>query len=313
MILAPSAMSGGGLGVYSGRDVGSTEELFELCPSVAVAQKSVTGTTVQNYMFGLNDTHSTISLGLAMMYNHHSMPILENMWSRPSERRNQPLSDGLPHDVAFRPLRPIAKYEELFDSYGGDEWFRERNIARSEEVFPKNHVFPPDALPGCGGSDVDVRDWRAYATRSYEPGDIVEVIPGIYVLASNYGGTLLEPFLAPLDRKTSILLLGSGAIYFRAAKESTPEEASVLMSAWPDEENTATFVSTMYHTHPKNARRRSSGSDGLGSSTSNQADELYAFRAAKPIKPGDRLILDVANSPFYASGAEPESGPQSEL
>ena len=282
LILAPSDVAGGGLGVYSGRDAPKGKEAYEICPSIAVPNAGVHGTLLQHYIFGFNDTHSTLSFGLAMMYNHSPEPHLQNQWTTPAEKKNAPLAGG-PLDVAFRPIhRPISKYEEVFDSYGTEQWFEEKGIDFKDHrpIDATAFARPAGALPGCGGSDVDVRDWVALASKAYAAGDIVEVAPGLVLEASRFRATLLDRFLAPLDEHLSFFLLGKGAIYV-GDDNARGDEPNVDMHFYPDAALTPIHVA---------ADHRSTKTD--------QSSHLVAVRATRPIMPGDKLTLDRAASSF---------------
>ena len=210
MVLAPSPVAGGGLGVFSGRSVPKGKKPYEICPSIAVPYSATEATALNHYVFGFNDTHATVSFGLAMMYNHSPRPHLHNQWTLAHERRNAPKDDG-PVDVAFRPTdRAVARYEEVFDSYGGEQWFGGRGIDyKDADAHETATAFPPGVLPGCGGTDVDVVEWVAVATKFYAVGDVVEVSRGLVLPLGRFDGTLLREFLLPLDGDLALLLLGT--------------------------------------------------------------------------------------------------------
>ena len=86
MYLAPSPVAGGGLGVFSGRSVlqDHIREAYEICPSIVVLAGVADSTMLRNYVFGFNETHSTISFGLGMVYNHSPKPHLDNVCLTPS-------------------------------------------------------------------------------------------------------------------------------------------------------------------------------------------------------------------------------------
>ena len=295
LLLAPSDH---GFGVYAGRDYPQVDKFgfegpLEICPSIAVPSPAP---GLDGYLYGFNETHDTLHFGLMMMYNHSPKPHGFVQIANKKERRNTPLAEG-PKDVGFRPVHaPISKFEEIFVNYG-PTWFTTRGIEMKkphrlemkrglrlpedgelDDAAPLK--FPDGALPGCGGSDVDVHEWVAVATRAYAVGDIVEVDPGLVLEASRFRATLLDRFLAPLDEQLSFFLLGKGAIYV-GDDNARGDEPNVDMHFYPDAALTPIHVA---------ADHRSTKTD--------QSSHLVAVRATRPIAPGDKLTLDRAASSF---------------
>lgn len=276
MVLAPSPVAGGGLGVFSGRAVPKGKAPYEICPSIAVPYSATEATALNHYVFGFNDTHATVSFGLAMMYNHSPRPHLHNQWTLAHERRNAPKDDG-PVDVAFRPTdRAVARYEEVFDSYGGEQWFGGRGIDyKDADAHETATAFPPGVLPGCGGTDVDVVEWVAVATKAYAVGDVVEVSRGLVLPLRRFDGTLLREFLLPLDGDLALLLLGKGAIYVGDGNDRG-DAPNLELHPWPDAAETPASLAAAF---------RRAGAE-------EQGTILVAATAATPISPGDKLTLD---------------------
>ena len=276
MVLAPSPVAGGGLGVFSGRAVPKGKAPYEICPSIAVPYSATEATALNHYVFGFNDTHATVSFGLAMMYNHSPRPHLHNQWTLAHERRNAPKDDG-PVDVAFRPTdRAVARYEEVFDSYGGEQWFGGRGIDyKDADAHETATAFPPGVLPGCGGTDVDVVEWVAVAKKNYAVGDVVEVSRGLVLPLGRFDGTLLREFLLPLDGDLALLLLGKGAIYVGDGNDRG-DAPNLELHPWPDAAETPASLAAAF--------RRAGEAE--------QGTILVAATAATPISPGDKLTLD---------------------
>ena len=312
LLLAPSDH---GFGVYAGRDYPQLDKFgldsegkrpppLEISPSIAVPSPAP---GLDGYLYGFNETHDSLHFGLMMMYNHSPKPhgIVEIATKK--ERRNSPLAEG-PKDVGFRPVHaPISKFEEIFVNYG-PTWFTTRGIEMKkphrlemkrglrlpedgelDDAAPLK--FPDGALPGCGGSDVDVHEWVAVATRAYAVGDIVEVDPGLVLTTRAYEGTLLERFLAPLDDEFSFFMMGTGAIYV-GDDNARGDAPNVDMSFFPDAALASVQVAADFRTAEKKGR----------------SDHFVAVRASRAIAPGDRLTLDRAASPFLFKGPAEERG-----
>ena len=307
LFLARSEIAGGGTGVFAGKAFDG-DELVEVALSVAIPKAAALSGSLKNYVYGHNESHDTVALGLAMMFNHHPVASVHNSWAQaefPGEnflQHNAAELDeaALPDrvdcrapgrwwqcDTAFVSTQPIRRGDEMYASYGDAEWFASRNISFSSAPDSAAQA-PPDVIPGCGGSDVAVRRWGAYATRAYEAGEVVEVCAGIVLGSASFAGTALEPLVLPLfDRfgggRHGLLLLGKGALYpLRASDGGWFSEHS---GRWGGGANLA---ADWFGEPPQ----------PLGFDADAPNSGLFvAFRAAVGIAAGERLVFDVVEWP----------------
>jgi hypothetical protein len=215
-----SVASAAGIGVFAGRAFASGD-IAEVGASLAVpADASWASGVLQHFVFGLNDTHETVMLGLGGMINHGEAPNVHNMWvsleqgklaARESEYCGPPTAERALCPMAFVASANIPRGTQLLVTYGGEEWFTDRRIpyvklGADDENAEKTSARSPPAgtvwggrIPGCGGSDVAARGWQAFATRDYAPDEVVEVSAGLVLRAAGWMGTELEPFTLPLS------------------------------------------------------------------------------------------------------------------
>lgn len=164
---------------------------------------------------------------------------------------------------------------------------------------PTTLGLPEGVLPGCGGSDVDVREWVAIATKDYAPGQFVEVSPGLVLPSRRFDGSLVSRFLLPLDNEFSILVMGKGAIYVGA--DADPESDTHDSGA----PNLAADFFDNRDSYSPMFREAASG---------EQATILIGFKATNPISIGDQLVLSLEGSPFIvADKAEADKTGNEEL
>ena len=237
--------AGAGMGVFAGEMFDPHQSVLEVAPAIAVPNSATNACVLRNYAYGFNDTHEAVYLGLGAMYNHHTEHrYLENHYHMPQQQQQQQQhrsgpavgcydSDALICSVAITNTGPpIARGEEIY-SYYGDNWFEEHGVnSAALDVDASttgaagadglDHAAVVQIVPGCAGSDVRVSDWKAFATRDYLAGAIVEVSKGLVLPRAGYAGTDLAAFVLPLvttqeePGERALLLLGKGALYFLA-------------------------------------------------------------------------------------------------
>ena len=272
LFLRRSQVRGGGTGVFAGAAI-PQDSFIESCPSIAIPRASAAACALTNYCYAHNTTHDTVVLGLGMMWNHHPEPHVHNVWAGVGTvGRLEPQEDDGVHcderyplcDTAFFATgREAAQGEEIYGYYGGGRsWFSSRGIrlvepnpaeggSSAEAANPGTDAAPDPEIgsgidsgvvPGCGGSDIAIREWGAYSTKSYGAGDLVEVSPGLVLNAEGYTATDLEPLVLPLfdaygGGRHGLLLLGKGALYplSRGREESTGRAVwhSAKGGVWP--------------------------------------------------------------------------------
>merc|ERR1719174_2768806 len=108
-LLAPSAISGTGFGVFAGR-------AFEQDVLVPVSWKTLflpnnfpNNQVLYNYVFCHNETHMALVLDYGSVLNHHESANVEEV----------PVSNN----VEFKATKDIAAGQEILVRYGSAQWF----------------------------------------------------------------------------------------------------------------------------------------------------------------------------------------------
>jgi hypothetical protein len=136
-----------------------------------------------------------VVFGIGMLINHREPPSLYHYWaedepSHSSESYWTPST--MSSSVVYETLKDIQKGEELFISYGGDDWFHDRSIPlvknnESDTNQTETPVLVPDAFLQQHGhclTDVFISDsekpmtfYGLFARRHFKKGEIVTISP----------------------------------------------------------------------------------------------------------------------------------------
>lgn len=133
LYLAPSLISGAGMGVFAGKTFQQNEEI-ETTPSLVVESVIIQSLPAINYVYSsYNPSYAAYLIGSATMMNHISSPNTD---------RSMLNHRNIKMDVQSVSLRPFSTYhmfhysaksrisagQEIFTNYGDLSWFTEREI-----------------------------------------------------------------------------------------------------------------------------------------------------------------------------------------
>lgn len=189
LYLAPSKIPDAGKGVFSGVKA-KQEDYLESTPNVIVRTDHIRSLQLFNYVYSAeDDDFSMASFGASMLYNHKNPKDIDHYWA----------SGDIPpaKSVLWNPyttytqsnyelLRNIEIGEEIFTSYGEEEWFSSRNIPFSPapKLSYKKYTLPElDEAGHCldnvyvNDSSIPLAGKGLFSRRSFKKGDIVHVSP----------------------------------------------------------------------------------------------------------------------------------------
>ena len=136
--LGPSTLPGvPGRGVISGTQL-LNETALEPLVTLSVPYDAVRYWSLANYVFAHEEEEqSLVVFGIGMLVNHLSDPTMYHYWSEEEPAHSAEsywTPSTMSSSVVYETLRDVKKGEELFISYGGDEWFTDREIPLSKET-----------------------------------------------------------------------------------------------------------------------------------------------------------------------------------
>eukprot|EP01032_Pedospumella_encystans_P017304 gene17304-19725_t len=201
---------GKGIGVFAGRDW-FPQELVEVSVGIPISYESVYWNQLINYCEGYNETHTLLTLGYSMLYNHISgaeqSMVQKHMSYEPGVARFAHTSEHS-IDLFFEPNSVIFASEEIFSHYG-DDYFTDRGIEElagevplnsialdrettAEDIFlAQNH---PHNLPGCPLQLTEYKNGVLRAMVDIKAGEYIEVVRALLLptWATTHTGLLKE-------------------------------------------------------------------------------------------------------------------------
>jgi hypothetical protein len=182
------------LGVFAGRSY-DKGDIIDRNAAVIVPTGQAYSLQIGNYIFGDRfSLESWLVLGSGSLCNYCSKPNALLAWNDSSDRTS----------IFLIAQEAIAPGDEIFVSYGGDEWFSDRGLEllrTADNITPGTP--PPDTAPRqrrclsdvyIGPSKIPGAGSGAFASRSFSTGDIVSVAPAIALPKLRFIGTGLKPF-----------------------------------------------------------------------------------------------------------------------
>ena len=306
-----------GVAIYAGRPY-LAGEILERSVGIPLLKKYHTGISLDSYVEGLNETHSTVSLGYAMLYNHapfHDVPRMMEKFNAPLPNLMDlpppvPLPNSIPVplpnsefiDIHYVAARDIQEGEQIFQNYG-DGWFESR---QQKEILPKADIGGEycllenpaeqaehrNRIPGCAISATVVRSGRVFATRKVLTGEVLEMSRVLMLPAAHFeGAVVFERFLwrhndgyenprqHPLGEYAA-LLMGWGAMY---GPPLPGQEPNIDYNWWdPTRSDPQTG-----HFYPIRLKQECS-------------ERMFiSFVANRDIQPGEELTIDIRVDPVY--------------
>lgn len=201
---------GKGVGVFAGRDW-FPEELMELSVGIPIRYESVYWNQLINYCEGYNETHTLLTFGYSMLYNHISgaeQSMVQKHMSNEPGIVHFSHSSELSTDLFFEPNSVIFAGEEIFSHYG-DDYFTDRGIEELAGEVPSNSIVldrettaqdiffaqnHPYNLPGCPLQLTEYKNGILRAMVDIKAGEYLEVVRALLlpVWATAHAGMLKE-------------------------------------------------------------------------------------------------------------------------
>jgi hypothetical protein len=189
--VAPSKIPGVGKGIFAGKDIKKNEELEEN-PNVIVKTKSIRELQLFNYVYSAeDDDFSMASFGASMLYNHRNPKDIDHFWAISDVPEVKTVFDHPYTTYApsmYQSMRNIAIGEEIFTSYGTDNWFSDRQIQFSKinnKDVPKYDLKELQQVGYCldniylDDSSIPMAGKGVFSKQYHHKGDIVHVSPVI--------------------------------------------------------------------------------------------------------------------------------------
>jgi hypothetical protein len=180
------------LGVFAGRSF-SKGDIIDRNAAVVVPTGQVYSSQIGNYVFGGRfSLESWLVLGSGSLCNYCSKPNALLAWNDSSDKAS----------IYLIAQEAIVPGDEIFVSYGGDEWFSDRGLELLDAdargglppgIAPRQRRCLSDVyigtskIPGAGNG--------AFASRSFSKGDIISTAPVIAVPKLRFINTDLKPYL----------------------------------------------------------------------------------------------------------------------
>jgi hypothetical protein len=175
--------------LFAGKDY-AMDEKIAMDESLLIKLTFSIDNQLNNYIFGTHDEdYANLNLGvIALMNDHAPRNTRGHLAGYPSRDM---LTPAAAHSV-YTPTVLLADAEilagdELFTSYGGEEWFADRNITLSDSA-PAEAARPEAYLPDTGHCLSDVQVQKSgfnnamrgmFAARSFKSGEVVSISPAL--------------------------------------------------------------------------------------------------------------------------------------
>ena len=238
-----------GIGIFATRDY-KANSIIERSVTIPIHPDLFDDDIIfDEYAFGHYENkiyYYDMVLGYAMAYNHHeisNVKIVSNLLKSPRlhiSRENDAFRFDNIYDFVVLAKRDIVMGEELYSSYGNENWFTERQISYIEQ--PLLNKFSIEELqntsdyrniPGCPYGLTEIHDGRLYAKNIILKDTIIEVSRGLIVNVTLPMNNSLNHFIwRSLLDESYMLLLGTGALY----RGRDDEEISNVDYSWYNED-----------------------------------------------------------------------------
>jgi len=206
------------VGVFANRRF-NRGEVLERCITVVIpfSQSSNFSPLLDEYIYGHDDESIAIALGYGMLYNHSFNETIDVAWFDHSSVRTAAGSSNV-LDYTITALQDIQMGDEIFTSYGDEQWFIDRQIPIARLEYPNYGLAAVyEHIPGCVQSKTEVFQGRVFATQYILEGEVVEVTRALLLPVSTGDGNELERYLWYSNHSGSLnktlLISGHGALY----------------------------------------------------------------------------------------------------
>lgn len=190
LYIAPSTVSGAGLGLFAGKRF-SAGDLIAIDDSLTIKFSACEDNQLTYYVFGTDDdSFANLNLGVFLLMNHrlpHNTQGHLMNFPKPSQLIPKAAHTTYP-PVMLSALDDIAAGGEIFTSYGGEDWFRDRNMTLGSGAAALSSERPLSVLSEQGFCLTDVIGKQSeftnagrglFALRDFKQGEIVTLSPAL--------------------------------------------------------------------------------------------------------------------------------------
>lgn len=237
LFIARSTVNGAGFGLFAGRHF-SKNDAIALDSSLIIKFSACEDNQLIYYVFGTDDDNfANLNLGVSMLLNHRIPKNTEgHLSAAPTPETFIPkLSYSTYPPVLLTAEVDIEEGAELFTSYGGNSWFKDRNISLSESADPVSTVRSIFELKrrGICLSDVEVKKSGIpnagrglFAERDFMRGELVTLSPALLLSKRQLQevgahSVIINYAISSEGSDAAILPFGRGAMVNNAGKEKS--------------------------------------------------------------------------------------------
>jgi len=225
-----------GVGIFAGRDYKQGEVVERSITITLPAEKNTP--ILSHYVFSHENNTLDLVLGYAMIYNHrnnNSLTVQAQL--SPSPRVGLPAPSNNINDFLVVANYDIMKGQEMFTSYGDEQWFIENEIDFIDHSIDSTGSAIADQsiiMPGCPMSKTEIINGKVYATQFIAAREVIEISRALFVPIDTGDGNDLESYLwySEYSNERALLLLGQGALYNTLPREQLEE--STVDYTWYD-------------------------------------------------------------------------------
>lgn len=233
-------MLGVGRGVFAGRTF-QTSDIVDVSSTVTFPLEETYGTQLINFIFGSNHNDYIMALlGPGMLFNHRFETSVNYYWWKKdddtipdaSTRNYSPFSTYT--DIYFKAMKPIRQGDEIFTSYGDEEWFETRDINYIEPLETHKLSRSLEYLKSFGHCLTDVAVRKSliegagkglFAQRSFKVGEVVSIAPVLlmpkHLLDDVHANSVMINYAMSLpDSDVTLLPLGRAAMVNNGGKNA---------------------------------------------------------------------------------------------
>eukprot|EP00607_Mallomonas_marina_P010437 CAMPEP_0182425022 /NCGR_PEP_ID=MMETSP1167-20130531/11355_1 /TAXON_ID=2988 /ORGANISM="Mallomonas Sp, Strain CCMP3275" /LENGTH=429 /DNA_ID=CAMNT_0024605323 /DNA_START=223 /DNA_END=1512 /DNA_ORIENTATION=- len=303
--MAPSFVPGAGRGVFAGQAYENDEQV-DVTLSLTILRKNGRKWPLHNYVYSANDeAYSMILFGPAMLFNHRLPKDVDHYWTdwpvaSIAEQKLEAHTVYTP--VLHKANRKIEIGEEIFTSYGDNDWFHLRGIAHDavETDLSTNQTYTLDTLQEIGHCLTDIYIDQStlplagngiFASRSFKKDDIVSISPVLvlprHAVAADEG-VLLNYVIGSPASDVALAPIGLAALSNHGGSDANMR---VSWYVWDQDQDQAQDQNTF-------AQRLKLSPEILVKKEVAQLD--IAYRASRDIAAGEELTI------FYGEAWERE-------
>ena len=285
--LAPSLIPGAGRGIIAGISF-LNQSTIEFGPATSFPFEKIRNTQLNNYVYGAElESYSIAVMGASMIFNHRNPKDLDFHYSifPPIARKEELLEAHSSYTtMMYAARRDISPGEEIFVSYGDNDWFTAREIFLNDTI-PENITYDLAELSKVGHclshvyvdeSTIPLAGKGLFAKKDFSQGEIIYVSPVLSlpkheITALREESVLINFCLTSPDSDVALMPVGLSAMANHGGKHTN---MNLSWHFWPSEEPTV------------NLRK---SADDLVKAPFAQLD--LAYTATRDIRAGEELFI----------------------